>query len=167
MTWLMGLIPKREACLQQILKCKIWIYMSNKHQNTNLCSVIHFLQSPAKRALFCDCLWQNILWYVYVLQLQHVLAVSHFVLGNQCVQKAAEIFPFTWMQKSFQRIPSGTVHNDIGTRPSLKSQMLTVSAFGERRDSGDILTNVYLTSLLPPYQFTGQVSPSGLQSQWC
>ena len=119
--------------------------MSNKHQTTSSHSVFHFVQSPMKRALICDCLWQNIVW-LCPSTTAHV-AVCHFVLSNQRLWKTAEILPFTWMQKSFQRIPSGNIHNNITTWASLKSQMLTVPAFGDR-DSKDFLTNARLTSSL-------------------
>lgn len=119
--------------------------MSNKHQTTSSHSVFHFVQSPMKRALICDCLWQNIVC-LCPSTTAHV-AVCHFVLSNQRLWKTAEILPFTWMQKSFQRIPSGNIHNNITTWASLKSQMLTVPAFGDR-DSKDFLTNARLTSSL-------------------
>ena len=82
------------------------------------------------------------------------VAVSHFVLRNQCLWKTAEIFPFTWMQKSFQRIPPGNMHNNITTWASLKSQMLTVSAFGDKETGKTFqarfkeLTNAWLASSL-------------------
>lgn len=41
--------------------------------------------------------------------------------------------------------PLGMCCNNIRTWASLKSQMLTVPVLGEKGDSGDFLTNVYLT----------------------
>lgn len=90
------------------------------------------------------------------------IAVSHFVPSNQWSWKTDEIFPFTSVQKSFQRTLTGNVCNNIRTWTSLKSQILTVAAFGEKRDSGDLLTNAVLDF---HYLYTEQVSHRGLQSQ--
>ena len=133
--------------------------MSNKHQTTSSHSVFHFVQSPMKRALICDCLWQNIVC-LCPSTTAHV-AVCHFVLSNQRLWKTAEILPFTWMQKSFQRIPSGNIHNNITTWASLKSQMLFLPLGIET-----VKTSWQMLDLLPPYLFTKQVLHMGLQSQW-
>lgn len=57
----------------------------------------------------------NILQYVYVLQHPLHVAVSHFVVGSQCLWKPAEFSALTWMQTSFCRAPSGNVHSNITT----------------------------------------------------
>lgn len=142
----MGLIPKVEAMPST----------NSKMQNMNL----HEQQASEYKSSFCysfcsiTCEKSLNLW---LFMTKHIIvclcpstsayvAISHFVLGNQCLWKAAEIFPFTWMQKSFQRIPSGNVHNNIRTWASLKSQMLTVPAFGDKETVETSRQMLYLTS---------------------
>lgn len=133
--------------------------MSKEHQATSPHSVIHFVQPPVKKSLN---LWLFMTKHIIVCLCPSTaarVAVIHFVPCNQGLWKAAEIFPFTWMQKSFQRIPCGNVHNNIRTWASLKSQMLTVPAFGDKET---VETSWQMLDLLPPYLFTEQVSHMGL-----
>lgn len=141
----MGLIPKAEAMPST----------NSKMQNMSL----HEQQASEYKSSFCysfcsiTCEKSLNLW---LFMTKHIIvclcpstsacvAVSHFVLGNQCLWKTAEIFPFTWMQKSFRRIPSGNVHNNIRTWASLKSQMLTVPAFGDKETVETSWQMLYLT----------------------
>lgn len=143
----MGLIPKTEAMPST----------DSKMQNMSL----HEQQASDYKFpfcfSFCSITYEKSL-NLWLFMTKHIIvclcpsttahvAVSHFVLSNQRLWKTAEILPFTWMKKSFQRIPSGNIHNNITTWASLKSQMLTVPAFGDR-DSKDFLTNAWLTSSL-------------------
>lgn len=71
-----------------------------------------FCRIPCEKILN---LWPDRLHYVHILQHSLHVAVRHFVMGSQCLWKAAVFSVLTWMQMSFCRAPSGNVHSNITT----------------------------------------------------
>lgn len=81
--------------------------MSKEHQATSPHSVIHFVQPPVKKSLN---LWLFMTKHIIVCLCPSTaarVAVIHFVPCNQGLWKAAEIFPFTWMQNPSKESPVG------------------------------------------------------------
>lgn len=163
MTWLMGLIPQTEAMPSTNSKMQSMSLHEQQALDYKFPFCFSFCSITCEKSLN---LWLFMTKHIIVClcpsATAHV-AVSHFVLSNQCLWKTAEILLFTWMRKSFQRLPSGNIHNNITTWAGLKSQMLTVPAFGDKET---VETSWQMLDLLPPYLFTKQVLHMGLQSQW-
>lgn len=82
-------------------------HVGMKEASASSASVIHFAQSPVKRALICYCFVPKcvpVCWWPSVFARA---AVSHFVLGNRCLWKAAEKSPPSHECKSPSELPLG------------------------------------------------------------
>lgn len=153
------------------MKHWICIYLNSEvSAHVSLTLLICFVESPLKRAL----VWPNRLHYVYVLQhslhaalspifsMQQSWRLCHFVVGSQCLWKAAEFSVLTWMQMSFWELPLGMC--TVISHTNLKSQTFAVTACGDTGGSEGILTNTVLAFCR--CTFTGQACHKGLWSQW-